>query len=150
MTQTLANDRVTQDRPGARNRILRILAVPILVLLLIDSLLGDSLMYSPRGQPFPLGALALHVGVALLLVGVTGLALGLSLRLPGWRPRAAAAFTHGSTVGATIAGVVFLFGGENPTALALMEGLAAIAFLGAIALAVWGSVALPDSSASTS
>ncbi len=144
-TQTLANDSVTQDRPEARNRTLRILAVPILALLLIDSLVGDSLMYSPKGQPFPVGALALHVGVALLLVGVTGLALGLSLRLPGWRRRAAATFTHGSTVGATIAGIVFLVGGENPAALTLMEGLAVLTFLGAIALAVWGSVALPGS-----
>ncbi len=149
MTQTLANDGVTQDRSEMRNRILRILALPIFVLLLIDSLLGDSLMYSPKGQPFPLGALTLHVGVALLLIVVTGLALGLSLRLPGWRPRAAAALTHASTVGATIAGVVFLFGGENPPALAFMEGLAAIAFLGTLALAIWGSVALPEPSAPT-
>lgn len=141
MTEDLPRDRTPKNRSNARNKTLRILAIPIFILLLIDSLLGNSLMYSPEGQPFPLSILTIHIGVALLLVGVTGLAFVISLRLPGWRLRVAAGLSSVSTMVATLAGTVFLLGGESPTALAWMEAFAAIAFIGDILLFVWGSLA---------
>ncbi len=141
MTENPPRSPVSHVRLRARNKTLRILAIPIFGLLLIDSLLGDSLMYSPEGQPFPLSTLALHIGVALLLVGITGLAFVISLRLPGWRPRVAAGLPFASTLVATLAGIVFLLGSESPAALAWMEAFAAIAFIGDILLLVWGSVA---------
>ncbi len=130
-----------------RNRTLRIRAIPISVLVIVESVLGDPL--ARAGSPYPLGYLAAHIGLALLLVAFAAHAFVISIRLPSWPARVAACVTFLCALGATIDGTVFLLGGQSRSSLYGMEALAVVALLGAILLFAWGSVAIPASPVST-
>lgn len=128
--------------PAPRDRRLRVRAIPILVLVFAEILVGNELALA--GSPYPVGWLAAHVVLALLLIGFTGHALRIAVRLPSTPARVAAGLTFLSALGATIAGTVFLVAGQANSALYAMEGLAGIAILADLLLLVWGSVAVPS------
>ena len=128
----------------ARNTALRMRAVPMLVLLVVEGVLGGQLAIV--GSPYPIGYLAAHIVLAVLLVGFTGHAFQLALRLPKGSLKVAAAVTFLTTLGATVAGTVFLLGGGATSAFDAMEGLFGVALVGAILLLVLGSVVTPPPS----
>lgn len=138
MTSTPTAPLASPVPPETRDRRIRILAAPILLGLLGEILLGNSL--ASVGSPYPDSYLAAHVALGLFLVALTGWAFGLSVRLPSVRARAVAGVTHLSTLGAVVAGTVFLLAGQAQGALDAMEGLAVLAILGAILLLVVGSI----------
>jgi hypothetical protein len=117
----------------------------MLVLLIVEGALGGQLAI--EGSPYPVGYLAAHIVLAILLVGFTGHAFRLALRLPKGSLKVAAAITFLTTLGATLAGTVFLLGGQATSAFDAMEGLFGVALIGAILLLVLGSVVTPTPSA---
>lgn len=128
-----------------RDSRLRVRAIPIFVLLLAEILLGNQL--AVVGSPYPIGYLAAHVALSLLLVGFTGHAFVLSVRLPKVSARACAGLTFLATLGATVSGTLFLLAGESSSALVGMESLGGLALLGALLLMVFGSVKVPSAPA---
>jgi len=133
--------------PATRNSALRIRAIPVLVLLFAEILVGNQL--AEVGTPYPWGYLAAHIALSLVLIALTAHAFVLSLHLPSGAARATAGITFLTTLGATVSGTVFLVAGQNPSALYGMEGLGGVALLGAILLLVVGSVSIPNSPSKT-
>ena len=131
--------------PPAKDRRLRRWAIPILILLLAEILVGNQL--AVVGSPYPTSYLAAHIAVAALLVVVTGVALAISVRLPSWPARLLATVTFLGALGATAGGTLFLYAGGAQSDLDIMEGLGVIALLTDILLIVWGAVTLPSSTA---
>ena len=138
---------VATDEATARNTTLRVRAIPIFVLLLGEILLGNQL--AEVGSPYPVGYLAAHVVLSVLLVGFTAHVFLAALRLPKAAAKYAAAITFLSTLGATLAGTVFLLGGGSTPSLYAMEGLGGVALIAAILLMVWGSVAASSQTSPT-
>jgi len=134
--------RPATDHGTVRDTKLRVRAIPILVLLLGEILLGNQL--AVVGSPYPLGYLAAHVVLSILLVGFTAHVLLASLRLPRAATKFAAGFTFVATLGATLGGTAFLLGGGSLASLYAMEVLGGFALLGAILLIVWGSVTVTN------
>jgi len=127
--------------PPARDTRIRVGAVAIFVLLLAELLLGNQL--AVVGSPYPVGYLAAHIVLSILLIGFTAHVLVRSTRLPSRPAKVVAGLTFLSAVGATIGGTVFLLSGGGSNALYAMEGLGGLAVLGAILLIVFGSVEIP-------
>ncbi|MGA2664128.1 MAG: hypothetical protein ABSF83_04215 [Nitrososphaerales archaeon] len=115
--------------------LLRTLAASVLILVVVDSLLGSSLM----AGHLSLWTTIPHVAVAILTVGIAALALFVSSQLPGWRRRISAGLSLGSTIAAGVCGLAYVYGGENLIAVDLMGDFAGLVLIGAILLLVWGS-----------
>jgi hypothetical protein len=126
----------TTPGPAPSRSRLRWLGVGLLVLVLAEILVGNQL--AVVGSPYPVGYLALHVILALLLVGLAVHAVRRALREGRGAAQASAALALVSVVGAGISGAVFLYAGQNNGALYGMEGLGGLAFLAAINLLVFG------------
>lgn len=120
---------------------LRILAIPVLALWIVEVVLGNTLALD--GSPYPSDLLIGHVLVAILAVLLTGFAVGVAFRSGQRRGLYAAGVTHGSTLAATISGLVFLFAGQNQYALDGMEGFAGVMLLGIILMALFGRAPSP-------
>ncbi len=133
--------------PLGRDTSIRIRAVAIFVLLLAELLLGNQL--AVVGTPYPVGYLATHIVLSILLIGLAAHVVVRSTRLPSGPAKAVAWLTFVSTLGATIGGTVFLVAGGSSIALYAMEGLGALAVLGAVLLIVWGSVRIPSQPTTT-
>jgi len=86
--------------------------------------------------------LVTHIAIALVLIGLTAHALRVAWRPlhRRWSTRGVTLLTFLSVLGATIAGFLFLFGGQNNAALVSMEGLGFVAIIGAILMFVWGTI----------
>lgn len=125
----------SRDEPR-RNRTLQAIGILLLALVVLGGLAGSALMSQ---DPFSAVTLALHIVLALAMVGVSMLALRLAQRLQGWRPAAAAALALLSTLGATLAGAVFLLGGEALAALHWMEGFTGGIIVAGVLLLAWGA-----------
>ena len=138
MTATETSVSPSQSSPQTHDQTLRIRAVVILGLLLAEILVGNQLAL--LGSPYPWGWLAAHIGLSIVLVAFTAHAFVISVRLPSWPARVASGVTFLSSVGATIDGILFLYGGASRSSLYGMEGLSAVAFLGCILLIFVGSV----------
>jgi len=134
-------DTVTAVPRTTRNRRLQILAIPILAFILAEIFIGNSL--AGESGPYSTGVLVAHVGIAIFLELVSGFTVGVSFRMPRRGARGVALLTHLSLLGATISGALFLWAGGSNDALYGMEGLAAVAFLGAIFLLFAGAVPVP-------
>lgn len=141
MSDNLAQDNARKSHLGG-SKILQLLAISILVLWVVEVASGASWT---SGYSF--GVAATHVGVGVVMVAVTALALAVSLRLPGLRRRIAAGVSLGSTLGAAVAGAVYIYGGKSPAADASMGGLTLLVLIGVILLLVWAFVSKPNSSA---
>ncbi len=119
-----------------RNRSLQAIGILLLALVVAGGLAGSALMAQ---DPFSAATLAVHIALALSMVGVSMLALRLARGLQGWRPTAAAAVGLLSAVGATLAGAVFLLGGEALAALHWMEGFTGAIIVASVLLLAWGA-----------
>jgi hypothetical protein len=102
----------------------------------VEILVGNQL--AEVGSPYPVGYLAAHVVLSVVLIAFTGHALMFAFRRPRTALRVSAAVTFVTTLGATLSGTVFLLAGQSPSALTGMEALGVIALLGSILLIVWG------------
>jgi hypothetical protein len=140
MNENLTQYPMSKDQLQGPNRTLRILSIPILVLWVIDVMAGSSWAFG-----YSVGIAAVHVIAALLMVGITAIAFIISLRFPSRRNRLSAAISLVSTVGAAVAGAVYVFADKNRTALVTMEVLTLFILIGALMMLIWGSVARPNS-----
>ena len=125
-------------QPPARNSTLRWLALPILAVWGVEIYLGNSLAL--ESGPYATNVLTAHEGVGLLLIVFSAAALAWAVRLRNPRGIVAAVFCFLPSVGAEISGAVFIWGGQDPTPLHLMEGLAVVVLIGILLLLAWGSV----------
>jgi len=135
----------------------RTAAIPLLVLLGIELVLGISLNLFVN---LPMGAtvtavlssqpiLDLHILDAALLVGVSTLAVVLSRSEPTRRPALAAALALVSALGASAGGWEFVFNGQDPASAGVMVlGFLGV-LVGAILLRAWGSRTVAGATPST-
>jgi len=119
-----------------RGPSVRIRGVALFVLLIVEILLGNQL--AVVGSPYPVGYLAAHIGLGLVLIGFSGYSLWVAARIGRGSATASAALTCLTTVGAVISGFVFLFGNQSNGALLGMEAFGGVALLGAILMVVFG------------
>jgi hypothetical protein len=120
---------------AADGRSLRVWGVVVLVLFLLTSAVGGSLALESSYLP---ATLASHIGLALITLGIAGYATSFVGRAYRAVPRASAGIAALSALGATIAGTIFLLGGESNSALYAMEGFAGLGILAAIVMIVVG------------
>lgn len=119
---------VTVDPPSrARSATsLRVLGVVVLVLFLLTSIVGGSLAVESSYLPVTLLS---HIALALVTLGFAGYASSSVGRQYRRAPRAFASLAAFAALAATIAGAVFLFGGQSDASLYAMEGLAGLGIL---------------------
>ena len=133
--------------PLGRDTSIRIRAVAIFVLLLAELLLGNQL--AVVGTPYPVGYLATHIVLSILLIGLAAHVVVRSTRS-----------AERAGQGSRLAHVRFHAGRHDwgnglsrrrgsSIALYAMEGLGALAVLGAVLLIVWGSVRIPSQPTTT-
>lgn len=126
---------------SSKDRSLRARAVPIFLLVIGEILVGNEL--AEAGSPYPLGYLAAHIALAIVLVAFSVHVLIRAVRLPSMPARAAAGVTFVSALGAALGGTVYLFAGSSAYALDAMEAFGGVALLGSVLLILWGSVSVP-------
>lgn len=124
--------------PAAPTPSLRAWGVVVLVLFLLSSVVGGSLASE---SSYLVVTLAGHIGLALVTLGVAGYATSFVGRSYRATPRASAALGAASALGATIAGTVFLLGGQSNAALYAMEALAVLGIVAAVLMIVFGGTA---------
>jgi len=132
---------------STRDSSLRYHAVPFLVLVLAEILVGNQLALA--GSPYPVGYLAAHIGLSVLLI-----ALGTYLVLLAHRLHRARAWIPSwlclvSVVLATVSGTDFLWGSGAQSTLYAMEGFGGLALLGSFLLIIFGSFPLPNRPSAT-
>lgn len=118
-----------------RGTPLRYWGLLIFVFFLLTSAVGGSLALE---SSYLVVTLASHIGLALATLALAGFAastLGRSYRTV---PRASAALAALSALGATIAGTVFLLGGQSTAALYAMEGFAGLGLLSSLLMILFG------------
>ncbi len=156
-SQTIAEPKPT-PLPKARSQVLRVLAISILTLGVIDTVFGALLLgESNSNVAYSVGYLGFHIGVGVLIVALATTALITSIQSSGtilftraispWIHRVLSGIIFGSALGAAIAGG-FSFGikGFSGASLAI-EVFADIMLIGAILLTIFGSVFKPNPSA---
>ena len=107
----------------------------VFVFFLLSSAVGGSLALE---SSYLLVTLASHIGLALVTLGLAGYATSFVGRSYKSMPRAFAGLAALAALGATIAGTIFLVGGQSASALYAMEGLAGIGILAALLMIVFG------------
>ncbi len=124
-----------------RDSRLRYHAIPFLVLVLAEILVGNELALA--GSPYPVGYLAAHIGLSILLILLGAYLVIISYRLhrpPAW---ILSGLCFVSVVIATLSGTDFLIGGGAQGTLYAMEGFGGLALLGSIILVIVGSFPVP-------
>ncbi len=114
---------------------LRVWGILVLVFFLLSSAVGGSLALE---SSYLLVTLASHIGLALVTLGLAGYATSFTGRSYKAMPRGFAGLSALSALGATIAGTIFLVGGQNTASLYAMEGFAGIGILAALLMIVFG------------
>jgi hypothetical protein len=109
--------------------------VLVFVMFVLTSAIGGSLALE---SSYLAVTLASHIGLALVTLGIAGYTTSFVGRSYRGTPRAAAATSAAAALGATIAGTVFLLGGQISSALYAMEGFALIGILAAIVMMIVG------------
>jgi hypothetical protein len=127
--------------PAARRWSLRLLAIPLFVLIILESFVGSDLALE---SSYSTAVLALHILLALMLVGLSGRALYVSLAYPTMGPRVIAALNLVASLAATAAGTVFLLENQDPTALHVMEGAAVLIVVFSLVFLAWGAPPAPN------
>ena len=120
---------------AVRGRSLRGWGILVLVFFLLSSAVGGSLALE---SSYLLVTLASHIGLALVTLGLAGYATSFVGRPYKPMPRGLAGLSALSALGATIAGTIFLAGGQGAAALYAMEGFAGIGILAALLMIVFG------------
>jgi hypothetical protein len=114
---------------------LRAWGVLVLVFFLLTSAVGGSLGLE---SSYLVVTLASHIGLAAVTLGLAGYATSFVGRSYKALPRGSAGLSALSALGATIAGTVFLVGGQGPAALYAMEGFAGVGILAGLLMIVAG------------
>jgi hypothetical protein len=114
---------------------LRVWGVLVLVFFLLTSAVGGSLALESTYLAI---TLASHIGLALVTLGIAGYATSFVGRSYKAMPRGFAGLSALSALGATIAGTIFLVGGQSTGALDAMEGFAGIGILAALLMIILG------------
>ncbi|HTT15588.1 MAG TPA: hypothetical protein VMG81_07455 [Thermoplasmata archaeon] len=120
---------------NTRGPSLRIWGVLVFVLFLITSTVGGSLALE---SSYLAVTLASHIGLALVTLAVATYATMFVGRQYRSVPRASAGIAALSALVATIAGTVFLLGGQSNSALYAMEGFAGLGILAGLVMIVVG------------
>jgi hypothetical protein len=128
--------------PPARDSRLRYHAVPFLILVLAEILVGNQLALA--GTPYPVGYLAAHIGISTLLIALGAYLVVIGYPLHRARAWAPALLGFVSVVVATLSGTDFLVGGGAQGALYAMEGFGGLALLAALVLVILGSFPVPN------
>jgi|SRR5580698_9144322 hypothetical protein len=132
--------------PGRDSR-LRYHAVPFLVLVLAEILVGNQLALS--GSPYPVGYLAAHVGLSIVLIALGAYLVAIAYRLHRSLAWVLSGLCFVSVVVATLSGTDFLLGSGAQSSLYAMEGFGGLALLGSLLLIILGSFPLSSRSATT-
>ena len=127
-----AND---QKVPASSGLSLRIWGILVLVMFLLTSTVGGSLALESSYLPL---TLASHIGLALVTVGIAGYVTSFVGRSYRATQRAAAGVAAVAALGATVAGTIFLVGGQSDGALYAMEGLAGLGIIAALVMVAIG------------
>jgi hypothetical protein len=114
---------------------LRVWGILVLVFFLLTSAVGGSLASE---SSYLLITLASHIGRALGTLGLAGYGASFIGRSYKAIPRGSAGLSALSALGATLAGTIFLVGGQSTAALYAMEGFAGIGILAALLMIVFG------------
>jgi len=114
---------------------LRVWGILVLVFFLLTSAVGGSLALE---SSYLIVTLASHIGLALVTLALAGYATSFIGRFYKAMPRGFAGLSALSALGATIAGTIFLVGGQSNSALYAMEGFAGIGILAALLMIVLG------------
>jgi hypothetical protein len=114
---------------------LRYWGVLVLVFFLLTSAVGGSLALE---SSYLLVTIASHIGLALVTLGLAGYATSFVGRSYRAMPRAFAGLGALSALAATIAGTIFLVGGQTAVTLYAMEGFAGIGIVAALLMIVFG------------
>jgi hypothetical protein len=117
---------------------LRVWGILVLVFFLLTSAVGGSLALE---SSYLAVTLASHIGLALVTLGLAGYATSFIGRSYKAIPRGFAGISALAALGATIAGTIFLVGGQSTGALYAMEGFAGIGILAALLMIVFGGQA---------
>lgn len=107
----------------------------VLVFFVLTSVVGGSLALE---SSYLAVTLASHIGLALVTLGLAGYATSFAGRSYRSGPRASAGIGALSALGATIAGTIFLVGGQSSATLTAMEGFAILGILAGILMIVLG------------
>jgi hypothetical protein len=136
------------ESPGvATVSSLRYWGVLVFVLFFLTSAVGGSLALE---SSYVLVTLASHIGLALVTLLAAGYATSFVGRYYRAAPRASAGLAALAALGATIAGTIFLVGGQSNSALFAMEGLAAVGILASIMMVIFGGASGRRTPASSS
>lgn len=114
---------------------LRVWGVLVLLFFVLTSAVGGSLALE---SSYLIVTLASHIGLALVTLGISGYATSFVGRSYRAVPRASAGLSALAALGATIAGTVYLVGGQSNGALVAMEGLALLGILFALLMIAFG------------
>ena len=114
---------------------LRFWGILLLVFFVLTSTVGGSLALE---SSYLAVTLASHIGLALVTLGLGGYATSFVGRSYKAMPRGFAGLCALSALGATIAGTIYLLGGQAAGALDAMEAFALIGILAALLMIVFG------------
>jgi hypothetical protein len=117
------------------SRSLRYWGVLVFVFFFLTSAVGGSLALE---SSYLIVTLASHIGLALVTMAVAGYATRVIGRDYKMAPRASGGVASFAALGATIAGTVFLVGGQSNAALYAMEGFAGLGLLAALVMIIIG------------
>jgi len=120
---------------SARGQSLRFWGALAFVMFILTSAVGGSLALESSYLPV---TLASHIGLALVTLGIAGYATSVVGRRYKAVPRASAGIAALSALGATVAGTVFLVGGQSDASLYAMEGFAVIGIVAGIVMMALG------------
>ena len=135
MTATRSPSEPSPGAVASTGPSLRAFGLVVLVMFVLTSAVGGSLALESSYLPV---TLASHIGLALVTLGVAGYAASAVGRVYRALPRVAAGLAALCALGATVAGTVFLVGGQTNAALYAMEGLAGVGVLASIVMMVAG------------
>jgi hypothetical protein len=135
MTTPPSSSTSSSATPAVPGPSLRVWGILVLVFFLLSSAVGGSLALESSYLPV---TLASHIGLALVTLGLAGYATSFTGRSYKAMPRGFAGLSALSALGATIAGTIFLVGGQSTAALYAMEGFAGIGIVSAVLMIVFG------------
>jgi hypothetical protein len=104
-------------------------------MFLLTSAVGGSLALE---SSYLLVTLASHIGLAVVTLGMAGYAASIGRRYYGPRARVSSGLAAFAALGATVAGTVFLLGGQGAVTLYVMEGFAGLGLVAAIVMIIVG------------
>ena len=123
------------NKPAAPARSLRPWGAVVLLLFVLTSAIGGSLALE---SSYLIVTLASHIGLALVTLGLAGYASMVVARSYRGLARASSGLASLSALAATVAGTVYLLGGQGAIALGVMEVFAVLGMIMAFLMIAFG------------